>query len=402
MAYSQLDNLMKIPKKGDASKEKKEEYRKIMFTLLSEDGYTPVAERYFFEGFSFCGALPVFDYIQNLDDTAKFKFITEITRGTMYDNNEKGTTLKILIHLLSLFIVNSSQNFETIGLLVRCIPSKAKTKTGKISNDLSTIIEKYFVSELRTGSNFPDLQKIFSNNDMQTEFTSLFTDALRKNNAKKEINPEIYDVIFNWLGTKKLDLNEQGKERNQQIPKVKFNVKSLLHFEETLKSELIVIPQVVEYVANLESELSKIEATKSDVTKKYNLLDHDKKMLEENNAHLKTSNESLTSENRKIRSELNRLNEDITSQKKEILSLKEESDNQKSIISTYSSDKQNSLNEQLNGIASKLKTHYLNYKDAAEMQMNLELGENLRNLMGDIFKTLAKSGIDIEGRIFNG
>jgi len=57
------------------------------------------------------------------------------------------------------------------------------------------------------------------------------------------------------------------------------------------------------------------------------------------------------------------------------------------------------LSEQLNVIASKLKTHYLNYKDSLEMEMTAELGENLKYLVGDIFKTLIKSGVDVERKV---
>ena len=55
--------------------------------------------------------------------------------------------------------------------------------------------------------------------------------------------------------------------------------------------------------------------------------------------------------------------------------------------------------EQLNRIARALLPDYLDFKSIADAEMNIDLGENLRVQMANIFKTLKKMGIDIESRM---
>lgn len=69
-----------------------------------------------------------------------------------------------------------------------------------------------------------------------------------------------------------------------------------------------------------------------------------------------------------------------------------------SIISVYSSDKQNSQSEQLNAIASKLKAEYTDFKEVEHEEISSNLGENFRQQIKTIFKILIKSGINVERR----
>ena len=69
-----------------------------------------------------------------------------------------------------------------------------------------------------------------------------------------------------------------------------------------------------------------------------------------------------------------------------------------SIISVYSADKQNAQTEQLNSIASKLRSEYRDFKDVENEEMSLDLGENFRFQLQSVFRILAKSGIDVEKR----
>jgi len=392
-----LDDLIKIPKKSDASKEKKIEFSKNMMNLLFEEGYTATSEKYFFGGFSFCGAYPVFNFLKELDDTQKLDIITKITKGEMYKQNEKGILLKILIHLLSLFIVFLPSSVSVIDMLIRYIPYKAKTKSNTITKDLSSVLEKYFISEIKTDTIFPDLKQIIKEKEHRISFSVLFSDGLKEINSKDTGVLQKISKTLIWLDNKSSEdntaselkiLSEQSKHRDIQQKKERFEVNTLISLKETLQNDLSIITKAVEHISVLENELSFVKK--------------DKKKIENEYLQIKTVNETLISEKLKLHSDIGAMKSDNTSKEKEILILKEEIEKQKSVLSIYSSDKQNSLNEQLNGIASKLKTHFLNYRDSLEMEMSTELGENLRNLVGDIFKTLVKAGIDTERRTSNG
>ena len=58
MEYNNLDELMKIQKKGEAPKAKKALYEKEMSVLLENEGLSEKAVSYLKTGFSFSGARP--------------------------------------------------------------------------------------------------------------------------------------------------------------------------------------------------------------------------------------------------------------------------------------------------------------------------------------------------------
>ena len=88
----------------------------------------------------------------------------------------------------------------------------------------------------------------------------------------------------------------------------------------------------------------------------------------------------------------------LTNGRASSFSMKTDSMVMKSVLSVYNADKQNAQSEQLNAIASKLKSEYRDFKDAENEEMTLDLGENFRFQLQSIFRILAKAGIDIEKR----
>ena len=68
------------------------------------------------------------------------------------------------------------------------------------------------------------------------------------------------------------------------------------------------------------------------------------------------------------------------------------------VINVYDEDKQKQKGELVNQIASSLKTIYQDFQSAKDMEMDIDLGENMRDSVDDIFRKLKKFGVDIEGR----
>ena len=68
------------------------------------------------------------------------------------------------------------------------------------------------------------------------------------------------------------------------------------------------------------------------------------------------------------------------------------------VINVYDEDKQKQKGELVNQIASSLKTIYQDFQSAKDMEMDIDLGENMRDSVDDIYRKLKKFGVDIEGR----
>lgn len=141
--------------------------------------------------------------------------------------------------------------------------------------------------------------------------------------------------------------------------------------------------------------------------------------LEKNNDDLVQRIEQLQTELAKEKAEYLAAQTEIEKNKKTIASLKaqlsevqrgnaelqvqsttthEEIERLNSILSVYSADKENAQREQLNSIAAKLRTEYRDFKDAENDEMTVDLGENFRFQLTQVFKILIKAGIDVEKR----
>jgi hypothetical protein len=369
---SQLDSLINISKKKESSQAKKDLFSKELVLLYEEEGFSNNFEIYFYEGFSFLGANPIFDYIKTLDEQSISNFLDKLIQCKSSKKNNNGSALKVFIHLFGLFIVYLPGDIKNISLLVSAIPSKARNKSGEIHKQFSSIIDNYFLALLNKDTIFPDYSKLNEISDVHKEFSVLISEALKKLGPKDGSEKEIHDKVFEWVSQKphtELIKNPKNREKSRILKKT----------ENIRNDNDAPVSQLVE---RLKSEL---EITYKKRPRK-GLLDYNK-----------ISDSRIEADLLKMSQEvLELLQETISNYKKEITELKEQISQQHSVLSAYNSDKQNSLSEQLNIVASKLKSHYLNYKDAISMDMSIELGEALREIIGDVFKTLVKSGVNLE------
>ena len=393
MDFTQLDDLLNVTKKSDAPKEKKKLFFEKFLSLLSEEGFNANTEKYFFNGFLFCGSSPIFEYMKKLDPVDKMEVLKSVFKSTNYEENEKSVSLKILVHFLSLFIVYSPENTDIIVEIIRRIPYKTKTRANTITKDLPLILDKYFIFEITSDTIFPDYRNLVGDKNFGVEFSDIFINGLKELKAKNdEMHKKILKVI-KWLDRKAVEdnsfiaklQNANSIQKDEQQPKAEFNIDSLIRLKDSLQNNVSTLTKALFFISDLQNELS--------------FAKRDKKKIENDYSMLKTEYEKLNSEKSRLLNDCYNLKNKNTLMEEAITHLKNETEQQKSVLSIYSSDKQNSLTEQLNIIASQLKTHYLNFKDSLEMEMTVELGENIKHLVEDIFKTLAKSGIDVRRKV---
>jgi len=171
---------------------------------------------------------------------------------------------------------------------------------------------------------------------------------------------------------------------------------------EKYKNVLYGIAQRFEEISN---ELEKTKKDILELNKKYSVALIEKEQL---NSSLNESEKKLgymlnmleeeARKNVELTNQIAGLQQEINEQKEAVALLNDEVNKRDAVISVYSSDKENSKSEQLNAIASKLKTEYRDFLDAEDMEMTADLGENMRLQLKSVFRILSKAGIDIEGR----
>lgn len=413
MDFSKLEELIKIPKKGDASKNKKQEYFDEMVSLLAEEGYSSNVEKYLMEGFSFCAVSPIIEFMKEKRSEDKNDIFDKIIKGKKFRSNEKGISFKISVNFLCQTINNYPEEYKIIETLIRDIPHKVKTKEGKMSSEASKVIEKYFIGDLSKNAILPDFSVLSLNPISVIEFCKLFSIMLEDITAKNDVNLININKVKKWISitpetkqaTKNLNENDatntniKSAGTPEQTKKNKhLKSKELLDFAELLKENESRIEATAAHITSLEKENKILNSKVSNSYSRIESLEKDGILLTERISRKNSEYEQLMAEKSKISIELSDLRCVLAEKESEIAKILAEIEKQNSVLSVFTADKQSAQNEQLNAIASKLKAEYLDFKDALNIEMTVDLGENLRHQINAIFKILAKNGIDVEGR----
>jgi len=400
MDYQKLKELMSIQKKGDAAKNKRKAYTEEMTKLLKEESISENTQIYLKEGFSFEGSKCLALYFKSLSAVARKEELDKLLKSNLYYKNERGIAFKINISLLAGAFKMFPDDIEVIKMLMMDLPNKALKKEGGISKEVQTTIEKYFLCEIFNDTKLPNLAIPELQDRRLIGFKKLMMGAITSNNMSANVKPSVIDKIRDWISEDfanaallQNDNNEGniGKDSKAIINPNLMSVNDALHMkrkiEEMLESLILTLKQFNainielmqknDYIRRLEDEKNKV-SSENEVLKKH-IGDDDKTIFA-------------------LKGDVNNKNSEIVKLQMEISDLRSEIKKLNSVMTVYSADKSSAQSEQLNAIASKLKADYRDFKDAENMEMTVDLGENLRVQMASIFKILEKAGIIIERR----
>ena len=415
MDFSTLEELIKIPKKGNASKGKKEEYLLEMSILLNEEGYSASAEKYLISGFSFSSVSPLISLMHGKNSEEKYEIIEKVIRGSLFRKNDNGISFKIAVSLLCQVINKYPEEQKITEKIIGNIPNLSRNKEGNIIGGASKLIEKYFVNELNNNAILPDLSMLEIDLARVVEFCKLFSNLLVNIDPSKKTNINSLNRVKKWVSintSEASNVKETNKMENikfiesnkkqliseDDFSKKPFRFNELLDFAEYLKQAESRITATGLHIKSLEKSLSTIKENLNNTNTRYDRLKREHEVLKDQYNNKILENEKLYGEKVKLDLEFERYRLAYEIKMEEINVLKQEIEKQESVISVFSADKQNAKNEQLNAIASKLKSEYIDYQDAVEMEMTIDLGENLRQQLNTVFKILTKNGINIKGR----
>ena len=397
MDCARLDELIKIPKKSDASNSVKAEFKNEISTLLNEEGISNDTMKYVYSGFSFCGAVPLYDYLKNSCEETKLEIIKTAFSYDSLLKNENGIALRMAMHLLYFELSNNTHITETIDLLLNLFNRNSKSKEGGFRKDLSKAVEKYFVNCIKSADDLKDFNTEEISDARFVEFKSIMIYALNGIKPLKSKTARSLEIIRNWIGythTTSSVITENTGNNDSHSNVETENAVSESNMIQTIEYIISSIPEYQTILSQFLFKYRNLIDIKAEVDELRNKLERSNERLEDYKDELKSAAEqvdALTSQKHALMFQISQMTEQINS-------LIADNERQKKIISVYTVDKSDSQNEQLNAIASKLKSEYKDFKEAEDMEMTIDLGENLRFQMRSIFKILSKSGIDVEGR----
>lgn len=405
MDYTVLDELMKA-KKGKSSKEKKHAYEQQLLELLKEEGLSQKAETYIKNGFSFSGAAPVMKYLDSISiqEEKRNKYL-RLLDSRMFRENERGIAFKMALNMLAIELKKDDPDENLVEKLIRIIPIKAVGKEGEQLKESTKIIEKYFLREL-IGQ---DLKKgLFSFNIERgyiTAFRNLIVSDIETTNTFKTLTDGEKKQLLLWLEVNKDDntINKQEIETESEEKDVESEIVGSTHAEEVVNECSIdsIIGQLVLFKERYEKIKDREIEHEKTIVKNRSIIDYLQNENDRKKHIIGNLNEKLEEQNKaanRLEFEILQLRNQLEQQRVENESLKTEVIRMDTVNSVYAADKESSKNEQLNAIASKLKAEFLDFKDAENMEMNLDLGENFRCQLQSVFRILKKEGIDVEGR----
>lgn len=445
MNFDTLNELIEMPKKAEASKAKKKTYLEQMQQLLSEEGFSSSAVKYLKSGFTFSGAKPIAVYLQKIPTDQRQTEIEKLLASDLFRGGDKLVAFRFGISLSAYSVEWFGEDQRILINMIKVLPTASKNKEKQLLKDAPKIFEKYFLDVVSDSTTLPlvditGLKDIYIREyrQMMEEILNRVSDNYRGRASR----------IGSWIGgitvvnatpaplgvveTKTEEgktpdediadksVSDDASKTTSDIPSVAFALSS----ENTAtkmseRDEKRVVPftemELYEAMTLLGDFSARLEATIPSWTSAKKELDAARSEIRELSRKLQQSEYQFENEkkrNEQITIELDYRSKIIADLHAQLLNAKEtvaglqkqleetsaENVRLNSIISVYSSDKQNSQSEQLNSIASKLKSEYRDYKAAENDEMTIDLGENFRFQLQSIFRILAKAGIDVERR----
>ena len=447
MNFDILNKLVEMPKKADASKSKKKLYVEQMVSLLSEEGFSSSAIKYLKSGFSFAGAEPIAIYFQKMSGQQRGAEIAKLLASEIFRGGDKVTAFRFGISLSAYSLACFGEDQKILISLIKVLPLVSKNKEKQLLKDAPKIFEKYFLDVVSDSTQLPSLDISELKEIYITEYRKMMEEILNKVSAPYRDQALRLGA---WIGGIKISndsftpgqLAETGieeKEIHNVVSQKKDSVAVPIE-SDNKTGDVITVPasedstqnvpdpidsspknviaplskkELLDAVTLFESFSERFKETVSKWTSTENKLDAAKQKITELTREIQQFNTQLDSEKKhseQLREELACRSKMIMDLQAQILEAKEtiirleqhikeaseENGRLSSIISVYSSDKQSSQTEQLNAIASKLKSEYRDFKDVENEEMSIDLGENFRFQLQSVFKLLTKAGIDVE------
>lgn len=381
--------------------------------MLYKEGYT-AAEEYLYDGFIYCGASPLKDYIKSSNDCVES--LNAIFRGKKYGEN-CAITVSILFHLLALLLSEKNINLRLVGILMHRIPAALMNKERKIYGQADRALKKYFLDELHCDK-MPSIESLVAvgeNKYSIREFGIIINEIIAKMQYEGYSQKTVRNIEFlkDWIK----EINEDIEGNNDSDLKCKEDkITDKTQVENNMPNELPVGEQVMnsenksdlkrnEQAIELDKYKKEIIALKEELNKVITIKDSQKDTIQRMQSKLLGQNEKISNLNDVISEKdfkIFELNEKCSEHVQMIegleytLSQKENELNERAqMMEALSRDRAKQSDESLNRLASKLKVEYRDFKDAVDIPMDSDLGENMREQLRNVFDILIKSGVTI-------
>lgn len=388
-------------KKKEPSKKDADEFEQLWLAYVEEVDLDKESFALLCDGFRYAAARPLFKYFK-LKGTSKQPYAALGTYEPIRKNSNE-LELRFFMSLLTFELMDPT-SADQIAALLKKIPEAALTKDNKITGNLSAFVRRLMLSELATGVIKADAAEI----KMMSKDVSRFVKL-------------IGSVVSEAVENDKLKASERGAAKSLQAwldalyepeAKAKPTAEAIAASELTdVPSEIVDNPVQNETQPDGDAEISVDQIVRAVKGLGATLRDRERKIEslrftiasgESEISRLKDHRDSLKDQNAELQAKLDKSRETIAELNAEVMSLKQQIEQLSADLSAnrqmvelleQTGSKQN--DETIKRISRKLKIEFEDYQDAVGLDMDADLGENMRLQLGSVFQILKENGLEL-------
>ena len=381
----------KEPSKADGL-----EFERLWLALTESKGIDNSSVSLLCDGFRYRAARPLFVYYKKSSSSS----IPYTTLGSYAAFRANSAEIMLRIYL-SLFACELSEptSPEQIAWLVKRIPDAALNKEGKTSGNMGGYVRKLLVQEVagqevKAGSVRSELSR-----NEAARFSQLIAPVLEDIGKKAKLTASeriAVKEIAEWIeslreGVQSLDSsighNPIAGEAKRNDDECASSVKES-PMGEGSPGEEIDASQVIAFVQRQERRIEALRSSSTSAAAEANRLKEDRKSLSEQNSslqeRLEKAHDTIASQNARIAE----LEKQLDATSTDLAAHKE-------LVEMLDQDKAKQGDEAMTRVSRKLRIEYQDYQDAADMDMSVDLGENMRLQLGEVFRILEENGFEL-------
>lgn len=391
-----LDKVNKDSKKA-LLKDEQKQYREALLEKFKESGLSDENIFYFVSGLKFGTVNTFVIWNRSFSQEEQMGNLNVVLSSQKVRSMDNVGKLRMLLLLLVSELNEATINDAIVGEVLHWLVELSYKKDGARLSDLGKIFKTCFMSGIKKGTKLPAISKYNFSKEYEIQLINFFDDAVNDIAPKGDEEIEKRNILRDWVKREAEKNNESEEPMNNDSDKdipAERNTTGVRQDKEEKEITSVLGKRLFEIAKSMDS-----------FEKMFREVEEECKKKEREISRLKTANDkvealysSSVDENTSLRKESAELQAKLEESLRINRELEERVSRQVSVIDVYDQDKANTRTELLNQIATALKKIYADYKVAESMEMTIDLGENMRDSLDDVFRKLKKLGIDIEGR----
>lgn len=389
--------------KKSLTKEEQRKYRDALIECLKETGIDNDTVSFYISGVKYNSTSSFVVWNRAFNEKEQAENFEKLMNNEKLKSLDNVGKLRVAFSLLVSELGENPQNDIIVGEIFHWLVELSYKKDGTRLSNLGVIFKTCFMNNINYNFKLPSLDKFGFTKEYLHSLLQLLEEAVDNSAPKGEKEIVCRNNIRDWVRREKEKSGLFEGEPDASGTNIRKDVITIPRKPDILGKAVGnkqvsgkngVAKKLIAIANEIESIDNELIAAREDLKKS-------EKEISKLNMEIKKSSDlyrASIDENTKLRMEIaeeKKKSSELESANKE---LEDRVNRQVGVIDIYDQDKANTKDEILNQIAASLKKIYTDYKTAENMEMTLDLGENMRDSLDDVFRKLKKIGIDIEGR----